>query len=757
MSRASLCRRSWTALGIAAGGAAIVVGAWLDAVRLGSVDAGLFGRTGRLSLTVLDRSGEVLRRSAGGEGGRQQWVPLARIAPIMRRATLAAEDQRFFDHGGVDWIGVLRAAGQNVRRRRLVSGASTITMQLARLVRPHENSLPGKLEEAIMAARIERVLTKEAILEQYLNRVYFGGGAWGVDAAARRYFDKPPHALSLGEAALLAVLPRNPARYFPYRHFSRAVRRRNQLLRRMADLGWISAAEHQLALTTPLELSRRKPDFVAGHFVDHVLARLPAAHRRGARVRTTLDRPLQRAVEVALRAHLRGTARLNLTQAAVVVLRNRDGAILAMVGSRDYLDAEGNGAHNAVTARLRPGSTLKPFVYGLALELGDSPATVALDVFLPADRGKEFARDTRQHGPARYREALAGSYNLAAIHTLRRVGVHRLVDRLRAAGLSTLDRPDHRYDEGLAVGHAEVRLLELAAAFAAFGNRGRPITPRAIVESELPRGGETWRPGHARRAPIFSEQVAYQVYDMLQDPDARLPMFGRGVPLELPFRVALKTGTTRAYTDNWALGTTRDFTVGVWAGNFDGSPTHHVMSMRGATPLLRAAFVAVAHRFGEPAPPARPEGLRRVKVCAQSGMRPGPHCPHRKLDLFVAGRLPQKTCTWHRQRCGRLFTAYPEALQTYLRAKGRLPGDPCGGQHRRLRIVSPVADSRYVLETFRPAAHQRPPLLAIPEHPGARWTIDGVPAARWVPTPGEHRVRVEQGGQRDEVRIRYEL
>jgi penicillin-binding protein 1C len=223
--------------------------------------------------------------------------------------------------------------------------------------------------------------------------------------------------------------------------------------------------------------------------------------------------------------------------------------------------------------------------------------------------------------------------------------------------------------------------------------------------------------------------------------------------------VALKTGTTRAYTDNWALGTTREYTVGVWAGNFDGSPTHGVISMRGATPLLRAAFTAIAGRYGDPTAVPRPPGLEGSAVCAVSGMAPGPHCARRKHELFVRGTAPDKPCTWHEKRCGVVTTRYPAELHGWLRARGRLPPPPCADAlaDGELQIVYPRDGARFVLEPHRPAELQVPPLRAIPATAEPRWTIDGVPAGRWIPSPGLHRVRVSLGRRSHEVTISFEL
>jgi penicillin-binding protein 1C len=688
-------------------------------------------------------------------------VPLGAISPHLVAATLASEDRRFFEHHGVDPVGLARATLLNLLRGRLAFGGSTITMQLVKLVDRPSRGLWGKAVQMVLAARLERAADKRAILEQYLNRVYYGHGAWGAEAAARRYFGRAAENLSAGEAALLAVLPRSPRAYDPVAHLDEALRRRHHVLDLMVEQGRLDEAARRAAEATPLALRLEPAGFRAPHFVDHVLAGLDETARRGAVVRTTLDGPLQERLEVALDEHLRAVGGRGATQAGVVVLRNRDGAVLAMVGSRDFGDAAGDGQVNAVTARHRPGSTLKPWVYGLALERGDTPATVAVDVVLPHEAQKSYTKDVRQHGFARYRESLAGSYNLAAVHTLERVGVPALVERLRRSGV-TLDRAPREggYDLNLAIGEAEVSLLELTSAFSAFGRDGTWVPPRAVAEVVRP-GAAPLRPPPVEPTRIFAREVAWLLFDILRDPDARRPMFGGRAPLYLPFPVAVKTGTTRAYTDNLALGTTREFTVGVWAGNFDGTPMHTMMAMEGAAPLVRAAFVALAARFGDPTAPERPDGIEEGVVCALSGMAPTADCPVHKRDVFRAGTAPTTPCTWHRRDgAGRIAVDYPAALRPWARFQGLLPdgrrrpvavaaGEP-------LRILAPRDGARFALDPHRPPEAQVPPLTAAPVGAPVRWSIDGRPAARFRPSPGPHVVRAEWGGAVEEVTVQFD-
>ncbi|HUS27465.1 MAG TPA: transglycosylase domain-containing protein [Kofleriaceae bacterium] len=748
-------RFRWPLLAVAGAFNALVL-AWFIAVHVCTFPSELLAKADATSLRVVDANGILLRQEATSAGTRERWMPLDRISPYLVSATLASEDNDFFEHDGVDWTALARATWLNLRGGGIEFGGSTITMQLVRLTAGTSRSARGKLEQLVLAARLERTMGKRDILEQYLNRVYYGHGAWGAEQAAQVYFGKHAADLAVGEAAFLSVLPRGPTYYDPFRFQSRVMARRSHILALMEEKGRINAFDRALAERVPLDLDKHKPGFRAPHFVEMVKDRLPPEFAQGAQVQTTLDWALQRQVQVALETHLDHVGSRHVGQAALVVMRNSDGAILALVGSRDYHDDASNGAFNGATARLRPGSTLKPFVYGAAFERGDTPATIALDLVLSEDTHETYSTDVKSHGFARYRESLAGSYNLSAVHTLQRVGVETVLKKLRTAGLVTLDRADEDYDWGLAIGHAETRLIDLTSAFSFVGRGGKPIAPR-LVETATAVDGHVWRELEQPRPRVFSEEVSYLLWDILSDPDARKPMFGDRVPMELPFKVALKTGTTKAYTDLWAIGVTREYTVGVWAGNFDGSPTYHVMSVDGATPLVRATYAAIAARFGAPTAPDRPDTIVSADICPVSGMRPGPHCEHRKREVFIRGQVPTETCNWHQIVCGAPALVYPPEIRPWASYYGRPEAPSCGEQgiaSGPLRITSPANGARFLLEPYRPATQQRPLLAS--SIPGARFTIDGSPAEQWVPVPGTHHVVVTHGDEFDEVTITYE-
>jgi penicillin-binding protein 1C len=718
------------------------------------------------SLSVIDRNGRLLWRAGGARGERRDWVQLTEIAPVAVQASLAAEDHRFYEHDGVDPVGVLRALWLNLRSLRVAYGASTISMQLVRLVEPELNTRRplGKLAQALRAARLERALGKAEILEQYLNRAYYGNGAFGLEAAARLYFGTHAAQLSAGQAAFLAALPRAPNGYDPYRHRPRVDARMQHILAQLRGLGWLSPEAAQLALDAPPVLRRERDKTQARHFLDHLLVTLPSADLRGVRVESTLDLALQTQLEVATRRHLENVGSRAVTQAGVIVIDNRSGDVLAMVGSNDYADAEHQGAVNVTTLPRRAGSTLKPFVYALALERGDSPATLAYDVVLPGESSETYTADVRQHGFARYRESLAGSYNLAAVHTLQKVGVRSLVDRLRLAGVSTLRSDASTYGPDLAIGNAEIRLIDYAGAFAAFGNAGRAVQPRAVRRITGPTRPDE-RVAAAATSSVFAPAIAYQIFDVLSDPDARRPMFGRTAPMDLGFPVALKTGTTRGYTDNLAFGTTREFTVGAWAGNFDGTPMEGVMAMQGAAPLVRAAFVSLAALYGNPSAPDRPAELEQRDVCPISGERPGPHCHGRKREWFThpaASRFDAAPpCSFHVSpgiagSGERASITFPPELTAWARSHDLPDLSPASRPTSApLAIVYPAPDSLFQLDPHRPLDAQVPPLRALPAD-GVSFQIDGKPASEFRPTPGKHVLQARRGAERAVRELVYE-
>lgn len=593
-------------------------------------------------LVLLDLRGEEIATLPAAGADRTRWTSLGDIPSIAVSAVLESEDHHFWRHRGVDGIAIARALWLDLRGGRY--GASTLTMQVARMVLGNERrTATAKLSESLLALRIERAVDKRAILEQWMNRAYFGNRIVGFEAAARYYFGKPAAALSDGEASLLAVIPRAPTAYDPLVRLEATLRRRDYVLDMLVRRGVITEETARAARATQLSIARHPPHNEAPHFARWIADQLPADVRAaGGTVQTSLDLRLQRTLQVRVSEQVEALRRMNLDQAGLIVLDAQTTEVRAMIGSTGW-DRPG-GQINITTRRRHPGSALKPFVYATAIERGETPASIAWDV--RDTSANYFAPSGAEHGPVRYREALASSYNFAAIDVLDQVGISRVMTVLRKAGVAELTGTPDDYGLRLALGSAKVRLLDLTAGYGFLVRHGVVGTPRGVALVRT-ADGSRWSPPNVPDRRVFTPETSWLVMDMLSDPEARRPAFGMEVPLELPFRIAAKTGTARGFADTWAVGATQEVIVGAWAGTFDGTPTHGLVAMDAAAPLVRDAMLAVAGRGGKLTLPKRPAGIEDIEVCAISGGKPGEHCP-RMHDHAAHGHGPDEPCTWHK-------------------------------------------------------------------------------------------------------------
>ncbi len=618
------------------------------------------------SIRIYDRHGLLLREVLSDEVGTVQQVSLKDLPQYVIQATLAIEDKNFYSHFGIDIGASLRAAWQNFKAARVVSGASTITQQTARLVLGIGRGAIQKIWTTLFALRMELYLSKDEILTEYFNRAPYGNQTFGIAAAAERYFQKLPSQLTLAEAAMLAGLPQSPSRYNPFHAFAKAKKRQEEVLRRMHALGLISENELHDALAQPIDIAAAKRAFLAPHFVDAVLERVAQSGKaRPAEIHTTLEWPLQEVCERALSEHLRRLRGHNVTNGAIVVMDNHTGDILAMVGSANYFNEEIDGAYNGALAARQPGSALKPFTYALALEKQMTPATILPDLPLsfPVERQEAQAGqetffpqnfDKKFHGPVRLRQALACSYNVTAVKVLESVGVENLYTLLKSLGFTTLTKDQRHYGLGLTLGNSEVRLLEMVRAYAIFVRAGRFLPERMITFTVSPHGDTTHIPvATPSEKRYISAEVAYLIADILSDNAARRPAFGANSVLRFPFATLCKTGTTKDYRDNWTFGVTEDFTVGVWVGNFDGTPMQNVSGVDGAGPVMRDVMMHLFKMYPDKmgfqkAKFDMPAGMKVLKICPLSGELAGEHCPSAIEEVFIADKRTKKTCSIHR-------------------------------------------------------------------------------------------------------------
>lgn len=614
------------------------------------------------------RDGTPLRQLLTAEGDRVGPAVAFEALPILLvQATLAAEDRRFWHHGGVDLLAILRAAKDNAKSGRIVSGASTIHQQLIKVSakRQGKRTFWVKLVEALQARRLYLSWTKERVLSEYLSRISYGNLLTGCQSAASGYFNKPLCDLTLAECALLAAIPQSPTRYNPFRKVEAIHPRQRRILVAMKKQDWISEKALRVALDEKITLQRFTGGFAAPHAIEMLLAE--STIQTSQTIHTTIDALLQQQVERIISDRLVALKDRHVTQGAAVVIENATGYVLALAGSRDFFSTDG-GQINGAWAPHSPGSAMKPFTYQLAFERGATTASIVADLPIeyPTANGtykpENYAH--RLYGPMTYRDALGNSLNISAVKVLASVGgAQNLVTRMHDLGLTTLTESAEHYGLGLTIGNAPVRLIELTNAYAT-----------------LARIGE-WKPWSlAQSAPLFSSRTfakgpAYLIADVLSDNQARTLTFGPNSPLRLPFRAAVKTGTSQSYRDNWTIGYTPEFTVGVWVGNFDNTPMQEVSGVTGASPIWRDIFLHLHQRhpqtwYEEPAE------IVRARIDPRTGKRLTSQSPPVRLsreDLFLHDHLPSPALKSDYDDRGRAFI--PSEYATWLRSADNWMGD----------------------------------------------------------------------------------
>lgn len=708
--------------------AAVLAGAYVWGVDVSRLPHG------RSAVTFTDRTGAPLGTILASDSSHAVFVPLARVSPAFVDAIVAAEDARFYHHGAVDVPALVRAARELVVYGEPRSGGSTIAMQLARLLHPS-----GKLVQIVDAERIAVRSSKAAILEAYVNRVPMGGNLYGVEAAARTYFGEPASDLDVAQASLLAAIPNDPGRLAPDTGWTALRARQRYVLDRMVALGELTHPEASRAYGETLHVRRHDAGITdAAHALFYLYSRVPPGE---GRIRTTIDRSLQRFVQAQTRDVVAALDAYHVNDAAALVVDNATGSVLAYVGSPDYFADEILGRNDGVQALRQPGSSLKPFTYETALEDGtirsttilpDVPSTYAIPggkLYQPADYSGRFS------GPVRVRYALANSLNVPAVHVLSSLGVGTLLDRLHALRFEHLDRPAWYYGLGLTLGSGEVTLWELVQAYATMA-RGGSSVPLHLT-------------GSAPSARAVGNAATWAlVGDMLADPHARAKAFGVHSVLEMPFWAAVKTGTSSDFRDTWTVGFTREYTVGVWVGNFDGSAMHGVSGVTGAGPLWNRIMLHL-HESADPPPYPPPPGYVRARICATTGHAPLPDC-RAVVQEWV---LPRDLAFVRRATPLTFGHEYDSWLAQHREVAAR-----------SVRIVFPHNGDvfeRNAAPSPLQAREQRLALRAIgPSIDAVRWSVNGVPLAldangtAFLPVRlGTWTVRADDGRSADTVTI----
>jgi penicillin-binding protein 1C len=641
-------------------------------------------RTSQFQTTrILDRNGQLLYEILDPNAGRRNYIPIENISPYLIAATIATEDQDFYDNPGFDLFAMTRALWDNYRTDGQGGGASTITQQLARalLLSPEERverTYTRKAREIILAAEITRRYTKDEIIELYLNEIYYGNLAYGVEAAAETYFGKSAKDLTLAEASFLAGLPQSPAVYDVYTNPEVTLIRQQQVLVLMYQASNLqncievsnspervcvdpqTATQAADAMKTysfkPLSFDSKYP-----HWVNFVREQLEAQYdaqtiyRSGFVVYTTLDPVMQDRAQQLVTDQVAALVDNNTQNGALVSIRPSTGEILAMVGSPDFANDAISGQINMANSPTRqPGSSIKPITYVAAFEKGWTPSTLIWDVPTQFPDGANPPYEPRNydgkfHGGVTVRIALSNSFNIPAVKTLEFVGIYDdpntpekegMIAMAERLGITSLTRPD--YGLSLTLGGGDVSLLDMTSAYSVFANGGQRVPPVAILKITDYSGKVIFEYKPQAGEQVIRAEHAYLISSILSDNNARSLMFGPNSVLNLSFPVAAKTGTTNDIRDNWTLGYTPDLVTGVWIGNADYTPMLNSSGLTGAAPIW-AQFMEFAVPYvtnGVPTPFNRPAGIVDKVVCRLSGTEPSNQCDSQYTEIFASDQPP---------------------------------------------------------------------------------------------------------------------
>ncbi|MBG7607803.1 MAG: penicillin-binding protein 1C [Verrucomicrobia bacterium] len=716
-------------------GTALVLLTWLGleiVIRKASLPAGL-GES-RPSTVLLEQFGSLLAEIGNEDARSWRPVKLEEISPDLIRATLAAEDRRFYVHNGVDITALGGAVFRNLKSRKVVSGASTITQQLIKLhIGKSSRGWSDKVAENFSAMKLERSWSKRKILEAYLNRIDYGNRLRGIEAAAQGYFGKTASKLTAQESAFLAGLPQAPSRYNPWSNPAAAEARYRQVV---SFLGGNRDPDLEIVPTIQAKPSFRNP---APHFT-----RIVASDSVGT-VRTTLDSGLQDSVEIILNRHSRRLSKLRAGQIAAVVIDHQTGAVRAWCGSSDWT-GRGGQIDGVVTPR-SSGSTLKPFLYLRAIDKKILTAAILLPDTPDAIRAEYVDYDPRNYderfwGPVRVREALANSLNVPAVYVLAKVGARPFYNYLQRSGIP-LRRSLDDYGAGMILGNGEVRMLDLTSAFGAFANQGKYTLPRMLASEPQ------------RHIAISSPEAANIVASILSDNDARLKTFGADSPLAFEdYVIPFKTGTSSGFHDAWTVGATGQHVVGVWVGNFDGTGMNEVASVTSPAPVWREFIDMLLKEDGRVVLDLK-GGLVREEICSLSGLKWSEPSPGKLMETFLLGTEPKEDSPSFFEN-GKI--RLPSEFALWCRSGHNYLGADVA-RTAELRIVNPLDGSTYLTDPGLPIERQQIELLATGGEERLTWEMDGLKmeavesgSVFWQVEKGIHRVKATSSkGQTEAV------
>ncbi|MDD3774229.1 MAG: transglycosylase domain-containing protein [Patescibacteria group bacterium] len=601
-----------------------------------------------LSTQILDRNGKLLYEVHGDQ--RRQWIEGKDMPELMKKATVAAEDKEYYQHFGVNFKGLARAAYRDVFGGGYYEGGSGLTQQFVKnaLLSP-KRTITRKAKEAILSIELEILYSKDQILEMYLNTIPYGSGSYGVESASRTFFNKPAKDLTIAEAATLVTMAKAPTYYSPYgTHVKNLLQYKNFVIDQMVTTKAITeeqaadAKKQELAFE-PYHESINAPHFVM--WVKEILANKygeKTVETGGLKVTTSIDLDLQDAAEQAVsEGAANNNAAFGGENASLVSIDPKTGQVLAMVGSANYFDQDIQGQVNVALSERQPGSSFKPIVYATLLKDNWSPNSTIFDVetdFGGGYKPKNYSETT--NGPITLKDALGNSLNIPAVKVLALAGMNNVIKTAKDLGINTLTDPD-RYGLSLVLGGAEVRLLELTGAYSAFAQSGKFAKPMAILKV-VDDKGKVLEENKPELKQKLAPEIAYEVWDMLSDPWARSITFGNIGTMGLPDRkVGIKTGTTSDWKDAWTIGFTTNLVTGIWAGNADNRPMNGASSAIAATPIWHDYMMRVKDKFPIEDYP-RPEGIKDSSIAWISNKKPTDSSPKVFSGIFASWQLPKE-------------------------------------------------------------------------------------------------------------------
>ncbi len=713
------------------------------------------------SIKILDRSGSLLFEFQGTgsrpQAGFSENLEFSEIPDNFLQLLIFAEDKNFYSHIGVDPRAVLRAAANDIGRLAITSGGSTISQQLVKIkYGVLKNNLLTKFLELFRAVKLELHFSKKEILLAYINNIYLGNKIYGLKKAAEVYFHKKPPDLSLIETASLCVMLQSPSRLNILTKTSVVESKARVLLKKAFNMGAINGFEYSLSIEKKLRVYPFEMDFYAPHFCFWVLdeaEKLVKTRGDISEIRTTLDLDLYKKCLEILKNRIGFLKDNNVHDASMIILDNTRMEILVMIGGISFFGETGNV--NGVMVPRQAASTMKAFTYALAFDKKIiTPASILPDIYteFPSSIGKYIPRNYNGlfHGPVRAAVALGSSYNVPAVYLLTKIGLTPYYEFLKKAGFSSIDRPPSFYGLGLTLGNADITLLELTRAYAVFPNGGIFRQLRGIISVKT-TGGDVYYPPVQKEARILSAESSFLIGRILSDFDYKVPGFGVNSPIHFPFPLAVKTGTSKDFRDNFIEAFDTDITVGIWTGNINGEPMRNMPSANGSGILLRdiAGYLyQTGHNFRQ----VSPSGLNitMARICPLSGKLANDQSDSLN-EYFIKGTEPTEPCDWHKNGEVILPEIYKPWAKNNLNSSLTLNMDP-------VKIINPLDGDIFKIDDLITRGRQKIVFKARSVQSSVEWSVNGKPAGSgrevtWELKPGIYNITAESGSSSDSIKI----